>query len=67
MISHRTVWRVTINEPTLDDRMTLRLVLDTPDPQVETLVEQAAKRWGLEVERDSGVAPDVDDPGLVVG
>ena len=45
MPQQQTVWRIAGFD-------TLRLVLDSTDPDAARLVEQAAEKWGVELELD---------------
>jgi len=46
-----TVWRVTSFEPGVPI-VSLRLVLNARDEDAAKLVEQAARAWGVEIERE---------------
>jgi hypothetical protein len=51
----RATWRVLNFDETVP--MRLRLVLESDNPRTFALVEQAARTWGVELERE----PDDDD------
>ena len=48
---HTTVWRVTSFDPAVPI-VSLRLVLNARHEDAEQLVEQAARAWGVEIERE---------------
>jgi hypothetical protein len=58
-----TTWRVTSFDEAVPLR-SLQLVLDSDDPRVRELVEQAAHAWGVEIERvETRFECDVDESG----